>query len=167
MRPSRRDRIQRETRPTAVGAPVRVRSTGLDAAGRRALGGLLALATLSAWMLLVFAGAARAEPQPSALASTLPAVSAAPPAAPQSLDQLLVVPTRHAPSNEAAITDQAIAAAVARGDDGLRPKRSGFRKKNIDLFRSEHPVEIDGQEMVLRLRLRAKSRETMSVELRF
>ena len=165
MRSSSPNGIQRTTRPAAAGAGPRVAAA--PAAGHGALGTLLALATIVAWgVLIAFAGEARAESQPSRT-SVLPAVSAAPPAAPRSLDQLLVVPARHAPTSEAAITDQAIAAAVERGDDGLRPKRSGFRKRNIDLFRTEHPVEIDGEEMLLRFRLRAKSRETMSVELRF
>ncbi len=67
----------------------------------------------------------------------------------------------------AAKTDAKIAAAVAEGSrPDLEPKKS-FRKKNFDLFRTEHEVQILRNDMLLRLRLRAKSRETMSVELRF
>lgn len=64
-------------------------------------------------------------------------------------------------------TDATIAAAVAEGSrPDLEPKKA-FRKKNFDLFRTEHEVQILRNDMLLRLRLRAKSRETMSVELRF
>ena len=63
--------------------------------------------------------------------------------------------------------DEAIAAAIRSGARDRPTRLSGFRQRNVDLFRSEHPVEIGEQEMLLRLRLRARSRETMSVELRF
>jgi len=64
-------------------------------------------------------------------------------------------------------TDEVLAAAVARGSNpALEPKKP-FRKRSADLFRTERPVEIGDAQMVLRLRLRAKSREAMSVELHF
>lgn len=83
------------------------------------------------------------------------------------LDALLTVPPAAMWPSEAEDVDARIAAAVARGsNDDLKP-RSGFRKRKLDLFRAERQVEIADQEMVLRLRLRAKRRETMRVELRF
>lgn len=79
------------------------------------------------------------------------------------LDSLLIMPAPTA----AEITDESIAAAIARGIDPSRAKKSGFRKRNIDILRTEREVEIGGREMLLRLRMRVKSRETMSVELHF
>jgi hypothetical protein len=66
-------------------------------------------------------------------------------------------------------TDEAIAEAVARGTnpDLLKKKRGGFRKHNNDLFRAERPVEFMDREMIVRLRLRAKRSEPVSVELKF
>ena len=86
---------------------------------------------------------------------------------PRDLQRLLSVPSTHALRNDSRTTDEEIAAAVRLGNGDRFVRPSGFRKRNIDLFRSEHPVEIANQEMLLRLRLRAKKRETMSVELRF
>jgi len=64
-------------------------------------------------------------------------------------------------------TDEVLAAAVARGPSpDLEPEKP-FRKRSHDLFRAERPVEIGNAQMLLRLRLRAKSREAMSVELHF
>lgn len=82
------------------------------------------------------------------------------------LDDLLAVratPVAHL----SAKTDATIAAAVAEGSRPDLEKKKPFRKKNFDLFRTEHEVQIMRNDMLLRLRLRAKSRETMSVELRF
>ena len=90
-------------------------------------------------------------------------VAAGPPAAAGSLDDLLRIPV----ASEADTTDESLAAAIARGHEPSRTKQSGFRKRNIDLFRAERPVEIGEQEMLLRLRLRAKKSEAVSVELRF
>lgn len=91
------------------------------------------------------------------------------PARSHTLEELLVVPTsRHNDSrSDAERADESIAAAVELGSnpDFVRP--SAFRKRSADLFRTEREVEIGEQAMLLRLRLRAKSRETMSVELRF
>lgn len=82
------------------------------------------------------------------------------------LEALLAL--RTAPSVPAAAdTDAAIAAAVAEGSRPDLEQKPAFRKKNFDLFRTEREVEILRNDMLLRLRLRAKSRETMSVELRF
>ncbi|MFK7895097.1 MAG: hypothetical protein AB8G23_04630 [Myxococcota bacterium] len=71
------------------------------------------------------------------------------------------------PNNPGQDADATIAAAVAEGSRPDLEPRKPFRKKNFDLFRTEHEVQIMRNDMLLRLRLRAKSRETMSVELRF
>ena len=64
-------------------------------------------------------------------------------------------------------TDMYLVEAVAHRSEGVRVSTTGFKRRSIDLFRAERPVEVGQQEMLLRLRLRAKSRETMSVELRY
>ncbi len=64
-------------------------------------------------------------------------------------------------------TDEAIAAAVARGNDKKLERPKPFRKKSNDLFRSQRAVQIGDEEMLLRLRVRPKTRNAMSVELRF
>jgi len=64
-------------------------------------------------------------------------------------------------------TDSDLAYAVTLGNDPDLEKRNPFRKHNFDLFRSEHPVVVGRSEMVVRFRVRAKSKNTMSVELRF
>jgi len=84
----------------------------------------------------------------------------------RSLEDLLLVRTR-APQARVPSTDETIAAAVAEGSQPDLEHPDPFRKRSTDLFRTEREVEIGNQEMLLRLRLRAKSRETMSVELRF
>ena len=126
-------------------------------------------ALVLAMTLLLTAAPAHAEPaspDPSSLDDD--AVAEAPllsPDEPNNLEELLILPRPGAEPTEAERTDAFLAEAVARGSDPLRP--SAFRKRNIDLFRTEREVEIGEQEMLLRLRLRAKTRETMSVELRF
>ena len=64
-------------------------------------------------------------------------------------------------------TDSDLAYAVTLGNDPDLEKRNPFRKHNFDLFRSEHPVLVGRKEMVLRFRVRAKSKNTMSLELKF
>lgn len=64
-------------------------------------------------------------------------------------------------------TDAAIAEAVALGRAKDLERKSGFRKKSTDLFRRQRAVQIGNQEMLVRLRLRAKTRDAMAVELRF
>ena len=84
----------------------------------------------------------------------------------RSLDALLAVPTtRYVHFRES--TDEALAAAVRNGNDPGLERPNPFRKRKIDLFRSEHPLVIGENEMLLRLRLRAKMSEAVSVELRF
>lgn len=82
------------------------------------------------------------------------------------LDALLAVRARNSRIT-AQQTDAAIAAAVARGQAKELEKKSGFRKKSNDLFRTQRAVQLGNQEMLLRLRLRAKTRDAMAVELRF
>jgi hypothetical protein len=82
------------------------------------------------------------------------------------LDALLAVRGGGAGSR-AKQTDAAIAAAVARGElKGLK-KKDPFRKQSNDLFRTQRALQVGNQEMVVRLRLRAKKRDAMAVELRF
>ncbi|MAG31406.1 MAG: hypothetical protein CL908_11030 [Deltaproteobacteria bacterium] len=83
------------------------------------------------------------------------------------LADLLRVPGPPATWSDAPTTDEAIAAAVALGTNPDLEPRNAFRKRSRDLFRTERPVEIGRAEMLLRLRLRAKTRKAMSVELRF
>ena len=64
-------------------------------------------------------------------------------------------------------TDSALAEAVLLGNPPELEPLNAFRKRKIDLFRSEHPFVVGDSEMLLRLRLRAKMRKAMSVELRF
>jgi hypothetical protein len=82
------------------------------------------------------------------------------------LDALLAVRSQTAPL-AAREVDATIAAAVAQGHRKELEKKQPFRKQSHDLFRTERPVQFGDQEMVLRLRLRAKTRDAMSVELRF
>ena len=63
--------------------------------------------------------------------------------------------------------DEALVAAVALGNDPELERLDPFRRRRLDLFRAEQPLAIGRAEMVLRLRLRANLRETMSVELHF
>lgn len=104
---------------------------------------------------------------------TAPRASEEPPAVRQpiaapvrELEALLAVRATPA-AHWAAKTDATIAAAVAEGSRPDLERKTAFRKKNFDLFRTEREVQILRNDMLLRLRLRAKSRETMSVELRF
>ena len=92
-----------------------------------------------------------------------------PPAAPAyaTLERLFAVPAKVDTRSEAERTDAFLATAIAQKTPASPQRPSAFRKRNLDLFRTERAVEIGDQEMLVRLRLRAKSRETMSVELRF
>ena len=67
----------------------------------------------------------------------------------------------------AATTDEILAAAVAEGPTPDLEPLNPFRKRNLDLFRTEREIEIGDQQMLLRLRLRAKARRAMSIELHF
>lgn len=82
------------------------------------------------------------------------------------LDALLAVRGGR-PGLSARQTDEALAAAVARGTAHELEKRSAFKRHSSDLFRAQRSLQVGNQEMLLRLRLRPKKRDTMSVELRF
>jgi len=64
-------------------------------------------------------------------------------------------------------TDASLANAAEAGTNPALKKKNPFRKRSVDLFRTERDIEILRQEMQLRFRVRPKTRETMSVELRF
>ena len=64
-------------------------------------------------------------------------------------------------------TDSDLAYAVTLGNDPDLEKRNPFRKHNFDLFRTEYPLLVGKSEMLLRFRVRAKSKNTMSLELKF
>ena len=83
----------------------------------------------------------------------------------EALEVLLEVPNL-TPSRVEQTDASLITAAQAGTNPELR-KKSAFRKRSVDLFRTERDIEILRQEMQLRFRVRPKTRETMSVELRF
>ena len=130
-----------------------------------ARGALSALALALSLTLSAPAGADPASPDRAGNEGAI-ALLQIPPARARTLDRLLIVPPGTTDETAAQRTDASLAAAVARGGD-RQVSATGFRKRSIDLFSHERPVEFGEQEMLLRLRLRAKSRETMSVELRF
>jgi hypothetical protein len=151
-----RDEVLRRNAPQA---PCRKKPVPLGFA----LVGLLTPLGFALVGLLTLPGIGSAEP-----AISPPSVSAAPPAAPaHPLEDLIEIPRDSARRSGAQLTDDTIAAAVEAGTNPDLQRRSGFRKRSNDLFRTEREVEIGNQEMLLRLRLRAKSREAVSVELRF
>lgn len=130
-------------------------------------------ASTMSWLLavlllgLAMPFAAAADSVPRALIGEQLALSDSPrESALRPLDALLAVPESdyvwHGDR-----TDEDLAFAVTLGNDPALEKRNPFRKRSIDLFRAERPVVIKQREMLLRLRVRAKSRETMSVELKF
>jgi hypothetical protein len=82
------------------------------------------------------------------------------------LADLLFVPSDPAEWTSVS-TDQALATAVEQGNDPDLERKSNFRKKKTDLFRTQRMVEIGQAQMLVRLRLRAKTRETMSIEVHF
>jgi hypothetical protein len=64
--------------------------------------------------------------------------------------------------------DEALAIAVANGSNPDLEPRNPFRKRSTDLFRTDFvPVTVGRAEMLMRFRLRAKSRNAVSVEVRF
>jgi hypothetical protein len=94
--------------------------------------------------------------------------AAAPPAAlADPLEEFFEVPGLWSTRTKAQATDDALAAAVAEGSRKDLKRKSGFRKRSTDLFRAERQVEIGDKEMRVRLRLRAKQREAVRVEVKF
>jgi len=131
-------------------------------------------------ILLLATPAALAEPAalalldddaPIGVAAGVAAISETPPAqpVPVSMDSLLEISglSRYRFRTDAQIADELIAAAVDRGTNPELVPLSAFRKRRSDLFRAERPLEIGDQEMLIRLRLRAKARKAMSVEVHF
>ncbi len=121
-------------------------------------------------ILLLASRAALADPTPFderavLVAANVEALRVAP--ALVSMDSLLEIPGLSLLPSEAQIADESIAEAVERGTNSDLDPLSAFRKRRSDLFRAERPVEIGEQEMLIRLRLRAKARKAMSVELHF
>ena len=82
------------------------------------------------------------------------------------LDDLLVVPDETYPW-ERESTDDALAAAVSLGNDPGLERRNPFRKRSTDLFRTQRWVTVGQRDMLVRLRLRAKARKAVSVEVKF
>lgn len=83
------------------------------------------------------------------------------------LAELLIVRGSGVGSWKPQTTDEVLAAAVANGTNPDLEPRNPFRRRSRDLFRTERPVSIGNADMLLRLRLRAKTRKAVSVELRF
>jgi hypothetical protein len=130
------------------------------------------VAILGVFSILLFASRlAVAEPAAMAEPAEFPApvaIRVESPLIPS--DSLSILSLLEIPPNlrsDAEIADESIAAAVERGNSPELEPRNPFRKRKTDLFRAERPLEIGDQEMLLRLRLRAKQREAMSVELHF
>ncbi len=139
------------------------RLSGFGVGLRRGLGSMLLAASLA-----TASGAA----EPSTLQAQVPvltvaAVSAAPGPAARAIDPLFVIPGLTPFRSDAQRTDESLAAAVELGNNPDLEPVSKFRKRSTDLFRTEREVEIGQREMLLRLRLRAKTRRAVSVELRF
>jgi hypothetical protein len=86
---------------------------------------------------------------------------------PALLEALLTVRSSTVGAPKQLTTDEALAAAVALGTNPDLEPKNPFRKRSRDIFRTERPVSIGKADMLLRLRLRAKARRAMSVELRF
>lgn len=131
----------------------------------KAIGGLGSVVLA---LILLLVGPAAADPASRAPGGKLADVPASiSPTGLRSLEALLSVPPVRDVRTAAERTDLFLAEAIARRGGERRVATTGFKKRSIDLFRAERPVEVGQQEMLLRLRLRAKSRETMSVELRY
>jgi hypothetical protein len=95
-----------------------------------------------------------------------------PPAAGESsvaaLEELLFMRNSGATSWKPATADEALAIAVANGSISDLEPSNPFRKRSRDIFRTNfRRVTIGRAEMLMRLRLRAKSRNAISVEVRF
>lgn len=159
----------RNASPTGWDAELRLASNGLAAAT------LAVLLVCSAQEGLAEPGSAtpaRSDERPASIAAAVEFAEAVPPmprpSSRREIDALLAV--RGAQPGVRArehATDEAIADAVERGNPRELERKKPFRKKSTDLFRSEREIQIGDEEMLVRLRLRAKTRNAMSVELRF
>lgn len=148
--------------------PLTVAPAAATSVGEALICGAGILGTLV--ILLLASRAALADPSPFderavLVVANVEALRVAP--ALVSMDSLLEIPGLSLLRSEAQIADESIAEAVERGTNSDLNPLSAFRKRRSDLFRAERPVEIGEQEMLIRLRLRAKARKAMSVELHF
>jgi hypothetical protein len=169
--PAKKTRAIRKTmgRSLASGllAPAVPASTRRASSFSTASAALFASLVLTSISIILLPGKAVADPaSPAPLGARLGAGEVPQIASRQSLEDLLSVPT-YGFAWEDESTDEALAAAVIAGNDPDLERRSPFRKRKFDLFRSEHQLEIGQAEMLLRFRVRAKARNTMSVELKF
>ncbi len=80
-----------------------------------------------------------------------------------STPRVVEVPDR----SQTAAADREIAAAAEAGSDPSLEALNPFRKRDFDLIRGKREMEIGGREMELRWRVRPKTKETISLELRF
>ena len=108
---------------------------------------------------------APAPPEDAIAAGDVPPAAGEP--ARTTLEELLFVRRFGASSWKPQTTDEVLAAALANGSNPDLERPNPFRKRSRDLLRLERPVSIGDADMLLRLRLRAKASEAMSVELRF
>jgi hypothetical protein len=84
------------------------------------------------------------------------------------LEEFLFTSNFGSSSWKPATVDEALAIAVAKGSGPELKRRNPFRKRSRDLFRTDfRQVKVGRAEMLMRLRLRAKSRNAISVEVRF
>jgi hypothetical protein len=84
------------------------------------------------------------------------------------LEEFLFTSNFGSSSWKPATVDETLAIAVARGSSPEPERRNPFRKRSRDLFKTKfREVKIGRAEMLMRLRLRAKSRNAISVEVRF
>ena len=84
----------------------------------------------------------------------------------QPLDDLLALPIGVSVW-EQLTTDESLAAAVGLGNDPSLEPRNPFQKRSTDIFRTQRWVQVGQRDLLLRLRVRAKSTNTMSVEVKF
>ena len=96
-----------------------------------------------------------------------PLIADSPTAVEQSLEELLFVRSVGKASWKPRSTDELLAVAVANGTNADLEPLNPFRKRGRDLFRTERPLSIGNADMLVRLRLRAKAKRAVSVELRF
>lgn len=94
-------------------------------------------------------------------------VTDTPAAVERSLEELLYVRSVGRPLWKPQSTDDLLAVAVANGTNADLEPLNPFRKRGRDLFRTERPLSIGNADMLVRLRLRAKAKRAVSVELRF
>ena len=102
-----------------------------------------------------------------ALEEQTPLVADSPTAVERSLEELLFVRSVGKASWKPRSTDELLAVAVANGTNADLEPLNPFRKRGRDLFRTERPLSIGNADMMVRLRLRAKAKRAVSVELRF